>query len=211
MAGTRDATRTANRQCFSTPLNGVRAAQIATCQAVRRARIKSGKVVIMATSALSQSLRPSHPFKTIVTAGLLAGILDGADAAIVIALMNGIPAARVFQFIASGALGVRAFKGGNATAALGVALHFTIAMGAAAAFYLLSTKLPMLLRRPLLWGPVYGIGVFFFMHYIVVPLSATPRQPPASTAAILNLLFSHIFFVGIPIALVTSRAARESQ
>jgi len=163
----------------------------------------------MAVSAVPHSLGLSHPFKTIVTAGFIAGLLDGLDAAVVIAGMNHIPASRVFQFIASGVLGVKSFHGGGATAALGVLLHFTIALGAAATFYVLSMKVPMLLRRPLVWGPVYGICVFCFMRYLIVPLSATPRQPPASAVAIANLLFSHVFFVGTPIAIVTSRSARR--
>jgi hypothetical protein len=153
---------------------------------------------------------PSRPFRTILTAGLVAGSLDGADAVVFIGWMRGIPVARVFQFIASGALGVKSFHGGWATAALGGLFHFLIATGAAAVFYALSAKLPVVLRRPFAWGPVYGIGVFAFMHYLVVPLSAAPKQPPLALPALLNLLFSHIFFVGIPIALVTSRTARQS-
>jgi len=142
-----------------------------------------------------------------MAAGLLAGVLDGLDAVVFIGLMSGIPVVRVFQFIASGLIGMRAFDGGIPAAALGVVLHFTIAIGAAATFYLLSLKLPILLQRPLLCGPIYGIGVFAFMHYLVVPLSAAPRQPPLRVSSLLNLIFSHIFFVGIPIVLVTSRMA----
>jgi uncharacterized membrane protein YagU involved in acid resistance len=139
---------------------------------------------------------------------MVAGFLDGLDAVVFIAWMSGRSATRVFQFIASGALGTKSFNGGAATAMLGVFFHFVIAIGAAAVFYGLSAKLPMVLRRPLLWGAVYGIGVFLFMHFVVVPLSATPRQPPLSARALANLLFSHVFFVGIPIAWVTRRFSR---
>jgi hypothetical protein len=163
----------------------------------------------MSTTATKAPLRPSRALRTIVTAGLFAGFLDGMDAVVFIAWMSGIPVMRVFQFIASGALGVKSFDGGWATAALGVLFHFVIAMGAAAFFYALSMKLPVILRRTWLWGPIYGVGVFLFMHFVVVRLSAAPRQPTLSTAALANLLFSHIFFVGIPIALVTS--AEKSQ
>lgn len=113
-----------------------------------------------------------------MTAGLLAGLLDGLDAVVYIGMMSGIPVIRVFQFIASGLIGVRAFHGGSPAAALGVVLHFTIAIGAAATFYLLSRKLPFLLRRPLVCGPIYGLGVFVFMHYLVVPLSDAPAEWP---------------------------------
>lgn len=49
------------------------------------------------------------------------------------------------------------------------------------------------------------MAVLFVMRYVVAPQSATPRQPPAKIASLANLLFSHIFLVGIPIALVISR------
>ena len=67
----------------------------------------------------------------------------------------------------------------------------------------------MLLRRRLVWGPIFGLGVFLFMHYLVVPLSAAPKQHPATIASLANLVFSHIFFVGIPIAMVVSREAKR--
>jgi hypothetical protein len=146
--------------------------------------------------------------RTILTAGLIAGFLDAMDAVVFIAWMSGRSATRVFQFIASGAIGVKSFEGGGATAALGVFFHFVIALSAAAVFYVLTIKLPIILR-PLLWGPLYGIGVFIFMHYLVVPLSAAPKQQPLSAGSLANLLFSHIFVVGIPIAVVTSRAPHE--
>ncbi len=154
------------------------------------------------TASQAQALR------TIAKAGLLAGLLDGMDAVVYIGLISGVPVIRVFQFIASGAVGVKAFRAGLGAAALGVFFHFVIATCAAAIFYALSRKLPMLLRRPFLWGPIYGIGVFLFMHYVVVPLSAAPKQPPAKVASLANLIFSHIFFVGIPIAMVISREAK---
>ena len=166
------------------------------------------KLFKMTTSVAALPRRSAAALPTILKAGLLAGLLDGLDAAVIIAGMNHISPVRVFRFIASGVLGLSAFHGGPGIAALGVVLHFVIAIGAAATFYAISRVLPMVLRRPLLWGSLFGLGVYFFMHYLVVPLSRTPRQPPMATWALINLLFSHIFFVGIPIALVTARASR---
>ena len=61
---------------------------------------------------------------TIAKAGLLAGFLDGMDAVVYIGLISGVPVIRIFQFIASGAVGVKAFQGGLGAAALGVFFHF---------------------------------------------------------------------------------------
>jgi hypothetical protein len=154
-------------------------------------------------------MNATNAVATIAKAGLLAGLLDGLDAVVYIGFISGVPVVRIFQFIASGAIGIGAFRGGMATALLGVFFHFVIASGAAAVFYVCSRRLPTLLRRPLPWGAIYGIGVFLFMHFVVVPLSATPRQPPAKASSLANLIFSHIFFVGIPIALIVSRAVRH--
>src|SRR5580698_8615783 len=93
----------------------------------------------------ARTQRLSHPVKSILIAGLIAGFLDGMDAVVFIGLFRGIPVPRIFQFIASGALGVRSFQGGWATVLLGVGFHFLIATGAAAVFYILSLKLPMML------------------------------------------------------------------
>jgi uncharacterized membrane protein YagU involved in acid resistance len=162
----------------------------------------------MATLAASAAYT-SRASRTILTAGLIAGILDGMDAVVFIGWIRGVPVPRIFQFIASGAIGTRAFQMGGQAVALGVFFHFTIAIGAAAVYYLLGRKLPMLLRKPLLCGAIYGFAVFLFMRYVVVALSSTPRQPPASVASLANLIFSHLFFVGIPIALMTSRASQK--
>jgi hypothetical protein len=161
-------------------------------------------------SSADSPVRPSNQaLRTILTAGLIAGFLDGMDAAVFIGMIGGVPVIRVFQFIASGALGVAAFRGGWPAAVLGVCFHFTIAIAAAAVYYLLSRQMRFLLRTPFLWGTIYGLGVFVVMHYVVVPLSAAPRQPPASAADLANLVFSHVFFVGIPIALVTRRGCNN--
>jgi hypothetical protein len=159
-------------------------------------------------TASTVQLQRSSAVRTILLAGLIAGLLDGLDAAIVISRMHHVSADRIFQFIASGLLGRAAFGGGWPAALLGVICHFVIATSAAAAYYVASRKVPLLLRRPLLSGPLFGLCVFLAMQYVVVPLSATPRGGGQTLPALVNLLISHIFFVGIPIALVVSRAGR---
>jgi hypothetical protein len=157
------------------------------------------------------SARRTHPLRTILLAGLLAGFLDGLDAVVFIGVIRGIPLARVFQFIASGLVGVRAFHGGTATVLLGVAVHFFIAISVAAVYYALSLKMTAMRRLPILWGSLFGITVFAVMHYVIVPLSVAPRQPQASFASLANLILAHILFVGVPVALITSRSVGSEQ
>src|SRR5450755_2976250 len=98
-------------------------------------------------------------FETILVGGLIAGILDGLDAAIYYDLVSGVAPARLFRGVASGLLGPAALSGGTPTAVLGLALHFTIAIGAAAVFYAGCRLIPKLVERPWIYGPAYGLVV----------------------------------------------------
>jgi hypothetical protein len=146
--------------------------------------------------------------KAILAGGLVAGALDIADALVFNGLLGASPE-RVLQAIASGLLGPSAFDGGWATAALGLALHFFIATSAAACFVLASLEWPVLVRRPFLCGAAFGLAVFVFMNFIVLPLSAF-RVRPMSALVFSNLVFAHIFFVGLPIALLARRGLRRA-
>jgi len=165
----------------------------------------------MAISARLMPIARAPAFRTILQAGLLAGVLDGLDAVVYFCGIQGIPVMRLFQYIASGALGPRSFKGGVETALLGLGFHFLVATGAAGTYYLLTLAFPELLKNPLLVGPLFGVGVYLFMYKVVIPMSAAPPQPPASAGKIVNQLFTHTLFVGLSIALVVRRAALGSR
>jgi uncharacterized membrane protein YagU involved in acid resistance len=146
----------------------------------------------------------SNALAAIVWSGLLAGVLDLSAAFI----RWGHPAG-ITKGIASGLLGPQAFQGGWGIVALGTALHFLIAFSGAVVFYVASRKLTFLTQRAVLWGFLYGIAVYMFMAWVVVPLSAFPKSktPLALTALVLSLL-THMFCVGLPIALVTRHYSR---
>ena len=144
--------------------------------------------------------------KSIVAAGLLCGCLD-LTAALLNAQRMGLGSARVLQFIASGVLGPRSFNGGAATAALGVAFHYTIAFGASTVYYLASRQFSLLVEQPFICGPVFGIAVFLFMNVIVLPLSATPKRPMSASSIAIQVGI-HMVCVGLAIALAVSWASR---
>src|SRR5271166_6561332 len=163
----------------------------------------------MSVDTIGPAARPKA-FYTVLLGGLIAGVLDGLDAVIFYGWSFGVPPALLFQNIAAGLLGRRSFHGGWATALLGVACHFTIAIGAAAVFYWASHVIPVLWRNPWIFGPTFGVLVYLFMHYIVVPLSAVPKRTvPITFLEIVDQLFSHTMFVGLPIALMARRSARS--
>lgn len=151
----------------------------------------------------------ANALETIAQAGFIVGVLDGLDAIVFFCWIEGVPVVRLFQHIASGMLGKKSFEGGLATAFLGVGFHFLVATGAAATYYILALRFPELLKKPVLYGPIFGLGVYAFMYNVVIPLCAAPKQPPASLSKIVNELIAHILFVGLPIALVVSRSLRS--
>jgi uncharacterized membrane protein YagU involved in acid resistance len=114
----------------------------------------------------------------------------------------------MLQGIASGLLGASAFEGGTATAALGLVLHFTIAFGAATVFLLASRRIPLLLRRPIAGGLAYGLMVWAFMQFVVLPLSLVRTGPLPPWPVLLNLLFIHAVGVGLPIGWCAARSTR---
>jgi len=144
-------------------------------------------------------------FTAILWGGLIAGTLDAVDGVIAFGT-QGLNPIQVLQYIASGALGQSAFRGGLATAAFGAIAHFFIALVAAAVFVFAARWIPALKTRPVFFGLLYGAAVYFFMNYLVLPLSAVA---PSSfhLGLFLNGVVGHALFVGLPIALCGRRMA----
>ncbi len=136
--------------------------------------------------------------------GLVAGILDAVDGVIAYGT-QGLNPIQVLQYIASGALGQSAFQGGLATAALGAAFHFSIAGVAAAVFVLATQRLEILKTHAVPAGLLYGTAVYFFMNYVVLPLSAVAAGA-FHLGLFLNGVIGHALFVGLPISLFARRA-----
>jgi uncharacterized membrane protein YagU involved in acid resistance len=141
--------------------------------------------------------------------GLLAGGLDLLDAIVFFGLRSGIGPRQILQSIASGLLGPAAFTAGWPTAALGLVLHFFIALTAAFVYYLASLRWPVLIRRAAPMGILFGIAVYFFMQDIVLPLSAV-RRNPFSLPVFLNGITIHALGIGLPIALAVRRSAHDT-
>lgn len=148
----------------------------------------------------------------ILFGGLAAGILDGASA--FLSFGWGMP-----YGIASGLLGSKAFPaaggGGAVIWTLGVALHFLIALLAAATYCLVSRRLGFLHRHFLLGGVIGGIAAWLVMNLVVLPVSAVPFPiGPFSVKALRLGLGYHVLLVGLPISTTlwffARRAARRT-
>ena len=140
----------------------------------------------------------------VLAGGLCAGALDMASAVL---LHLKIGPLRVFQSVATGLLGKAAYLGGVPTAALGLVLHFAIALIVAAVFVTAARRWPILLRRPVLSGGLLGVGMYGVMNVAVVPLSRAFIGPPPNLKMTVVGLLVHVFLFGLPIALAAKRLA----
>jgi len=144
---------------------------------------------------------------TVLIAGLIAGALD-LTFAFVFYHSQGVTPDRILRGIAAGVLGLGARDMGPWVSFLGAALHFFISVCAAFVYYLVSRRVPLLTRRPLLCGALFGVAMFAVMRFIVIPLSRLPFHVPSLHNTI-GELCSHIFLFGMVIALGVARVRRH--
>jgi uncharacterized membrane protein YagU involved in acid resistance len=149
----------------------------------------------------------SRALAAILRIGLIAGTLDIGENIIFNAFRH-ISPARIFRYIASGLTGPWAFHAGSESVALGVAIHYTIAIIWTAVYFLAAQRFPILIRRPVLCGLLYGASVYLFMNMIVLHLTRQPRSTAAmSHASLISGVLALLFCIGLTIALLTRREA----
>lgn len=148
--------------------------------------VKSGELVVR------------NPFGAALVGGLVAGALDIGFAAV----LFGAGVERVFQSVAAGLIGREAaVAGGMETVAVGAAAHFFISFVAAAIYVLATAPFPILLRRAVLGGFIFGVAVWAVMNFVVVPNSMA-NSAPITWPTTPIMIAGHILFFGLPIALI---------
>jgi hypothetical protein len=119
----------------------------------------------------------------------------------------------VLKGVASALWGRAAIDAGGGMAAIGLLMHFSVALTATLVFYALSRRIAFLRSAPLLIiGPLYGVVVFCAMNYGTLPLLSwlrsfylgTPPRWPGSMG--LPQLLIHMVCVGLPIVWGVRRA-----
>ena len=139
---------------------------------------------------------------------LVVGTLDALDAIVFFGLRSGAQPIRIFQGIASGLIGPAARQGGLKTAALGVFLHYFIAFGIVTTYVLVSRRVRLLTRHPVMCGLLYGLVAYAVMNLVVIPLSKIGGPSMPATPVLANGLLIHMFGVGLPSALFARAAAK---
>jgi hypothetical protein len=142
--------------------------------------------------------------RAILVGGALVAVLDGLDAVVAYGVVLGLGPVQIYQFVASGMLGPAAYAGGPSTALLGVLVHCAVAFAAAGVYATAARRVTWLVERWLLAGALYGVGVFVFMNYVVIPLSLIPPSP-FSLPLFVNGVVGHALLVGVPIAWASRR------
>jgi len=156
-----------------------------------------------ATANTLRTALPTSALFTILAGGAIAGTLDIAFA-FTFAGMHGASPLRVLQFIASGLLGKDSFGDGWWSGALGAVCHYTILTVATSLYLVTSRRFSALARHPFICGPLYGVTIYLVMNFIIVPLSAVQSRGH-TLEGVIGDMASHLFFVGLPIALLVRR------
>ena len=135
----------------------------------------------------------------------IAGTLDISDALIFYGL-RGVAPERLLQAIASGLLGPAAMHGGLRTAALGLAIHYTITLCWSALFLGAATKLTFLTRYAVCSGALYGVLIYLAMNFVILPFTPVVGHPHHPTViVVVNGVLALMLCMGLPIALITRR------
>ncbi|MGH9735114.1 MAG: hypothetical protein ACRD8A_11060 [Candidatus Acidiferrales bacterium] len=167
----------------------------------------------MNTPAVAAPASSSRTFSQalwiVVRIGLIAGTLDIGEN-IIFNAFRGITPTMIFRFIASGLIGTKsALALGAASVALGVAIHYFIATGWTAVYYVASRKMKFLVRNAAISGIVYGGLVYFAMNFVVLPLTRIPHPKAAvSVASRVRGVLALLFCIGLTVALLVRRSDR---
>ena len=156
---------------------------------------------VVSTSSVARNAR------AILFAGVIAGSLDLAFAFSFHGLVSGVSPLRILQTIATGWLGMDAFKGGAAAAALGLVSHYGILIGAAALYFVALSRLRWMRGNAVLCGALFGVCIYAFMHVVVLPLSNAPPFRPSLLGTSADFAM-HVLVLGPAIALTLRRFAR---
>lgn len=146
----------------------------------------------------------------------LAGVLVGGGIAATLDLAyailrnggGGKPALWTLQLVASGWLGPDVFESGWPGGVLGVVSHYGILLVGAAVYYAASRSAPVLRSQAWVCGALFGMLVYLFMNFVLLPLSAFPYQLTYPPLRLLEGFASHAVLVGMPIALAIRKYSR---
>lgn len=141
--------------------------------------------------------------RRVAIATLIAGTLDIGWAMILTAIY-GRTIPNMLRYVASGPFPM-ATDMGAAGAALGLFVHYGLMAIMAALFMVMFDCQAGWRKRPYVWGLLFGVGSYFAMNWVVVPLRFDVSLPP-KPLSIASQLFAHLVLVGLTFAWVADRS-----
>jgi hypothetical protein len=146
--------------------------------------------------------------RVILKTWMIAGTLDITAASVYYPLVYKFRLILLYQNIASGVFGEKAFAGGLTMAIVGLLFHYFIALGWTIFFFLIFPGIKLLHRNLLLSGMAYGIFVWLIMNLSVVPMSRVSRPSFPLGQIIISMAFL-VFCIGLPISLMIGKYYSE--
>lgn len=119
---------------------------------------------------------------------------------------DGVSAIRVLQSVATWILGPAAYNGGMATALLGAFVYAQVMWGVVALYRAIARRYPVLLRRPVTCGVLYGAVAYVAIFQVTAPLLSGIR-PAFDPLWVATCVVVYTTLVGIPCALFAREAA----
>lgn len=157
--------------------------------------------------------RPETARFRLIRGWLATGVVDGVWA-VVLTLAYGRSVTRLWQGLTATVFDDRAYDGGLTTVALGIAIHFSVALAWSAIFLVLllrTRKLEEMLDSPsgiFTLGAIYGPFIWIVMSRIVIPISTHKEAAPISVRWWIQLV-GHAAFVGMPMMWGLRRRRRD--
>jgi hypothetical protein len=149
----------------------------------------------------------------IARAAATVWLLDGLYVVVVFAgILHATTGQRIFQGIARALLGPSAFNGGATTTAIGVFMHFLVALSWSCVWAAIYESSAVIRRgvtsvgRALAVAVAYGVFVWLSMRYLVLPLTQNPPAGPIMARGTLLVLLAHVTVIGPPIVLLERRS-----
>ena len=140
---------------------------------------------------------------TIVKATIISGALDATAGVVVYWIFKGLNPLQVLQYIASGIFGPSVINGSFMYVIIGLLLHFAIAFAFTYAYFLAFPFIKSFATNTYVNGLLYGIFIWVFMNFLVLPNSNIPHSPK-DLVSVLELIW-HSTLVGLPIALIVEK------
>ncbi len=159
---------------------------------------------------LTLDMITSRPWlRAMALAALVAGILDAGFAVAAYVVVAGrFTLLTVLQYIATGLIGDRAYAHGLAglgTAALGVAVHFSLALAFTVLFALTAARYLRTATQVVVIGLIYGALIWTVNAGFLLPALGVAHEAPF-TSYWWAFLIDHALLVGLPIAWLTRNA-----